>query len=107
MAVSSQGKVWLAQTQCNTDENVMQLFLSKLAACLQASYGVRFREEIVFLLDGAAYHKSEETRKSLQHLGMQVVLSAPYSYQAAPAELWFAHLKQADWNPEEIRTGKR
>ena len=31
VAVSSQGHVWLSLTQCNTDENVMQMFLSKLA----------------------------------------------------------------------------
>ena len=80
--------------------------MSKLAAVLTSAYGVRWREETIFLLDGAAYHKSEETRKSLQHLGMQVVLSAPYSYQGAPAELWFGHLKQSDWNEEGIKTGK-
>ena len=40
VAVSSKGKVWLALTQCNTDENVMQLFLSKLTSCLTETYGV-------------------------------------------------------------------
>ena len=36
VAVSSQGHVWLALTQCNTDENVMQMFLSKLAQAFTA-----------------------------------------------------------------------
>ena len=40
VAVSSEGKVWMALTQCNTDENVMQLFLSKLTSCLTEMYGV-------------------------------------------------------------------
>ena len=33
-AVSTKGFVWLALTQCNTDENVMQMFLSHLASVL-------------------------------------------------------------------------
>ena len=65
VAVSSEGRVWLALTQCNTDENVMQLFLSRLSACLTSSYGVRWREDIVFVLDGASYHRSVNTRQSL------------------------------------------
>ena len=85
----------------------MQLFLSRLAACLTSSYGVQWREDIVFVMDGAAYHRSTETRRSLQHLGLQVVLSAPYSYSTAVAELWFAHMKQGSWNLDEIKTGKR
>ena len=31
VAVSSRGHVWLSLTQCNTDENVMIMFLSKLS----------------------------------------------------------------------------
>ena len=80
VAVSSEGKVWLALTQCNTDENVMQLFLSRLATCLTSTYGVIWREKVVVVLDGASYHRSSETRNCLQHLGMKVALSAPYSY---------------------------
>ena len=85
----------------------MQLFLSRFAACLTSKYGVGWRDETVFILDGAAYHRSTETRSCLKHLGMQVVLSAPYSYQTAVAELWFAHMKKGTWNQENIKTGKR
>ena len=90
VAISSDGKVWLALTQCNTDENVMQLFLSRLSPCLRKSYGNQWKEQIVFLIDGAAYHRSVDTRACLKHLGMNVVISAPYSYSAAAVELWFA-----------------
>lgn len=85
----------------------MQMFLSKLAACLTTKYGRRWRDEIVFVMDGAPYHRSVETRRCIQHLGMKVVLSAPYSYATAPAELWFAHFKRGTFNPEQIKTGKR
>ena len=30
VAVSSEGHVWISLTQCNTDENVMMMFLTKL-----------------------------------------------------------------------------
>ena len=106
-AVSSEGFVWLSLTQCNTDENVMQMFLSKLAAAFTQQYGFGWRERIVVLLDGASYHRSNETRRCIQFLGMKVVLSAPYSYQTAPAELWFAHFKRGDFNESKIKTGKR
>jgi hypothetical protein len=40
VAVSSEGSVWLSQTQCLTDEHVMAMFLTKLAAAFTSKYGV-------------------------------------------------------------------
>jgi hypothetical protein len=40
-------------------------------------------------------------------LGMKVVLSAPYSYDTAPAELLFAYFKQSNINPDRKKTGKK
>jgi hypothetical protein len=77
----------------------MMMFLSKLASCLTTRYGREWREDIIFVLDGAPYHRSEEARKCIKHLGMKVILTAPYSYATAPAELWFAHFKQGTFNP--------
>ena len=105
-AVSSEGYVWLALTQPNTDEDVMRVFLSKLALIFTKQFGTEWRERIVLLLDGASYHRSGETRTCIQHLQMKVVLSAPYSYAAAPAELFFAHFKRGEFNPDRIPTGK-
>ena len=97
-AVSSEGFVWLSLTQCNTDENIMMMFLSKLAIAFTEKFKRGWRDKIVVLLDGASYHRSNETRKCIEFLGMRVVLSAPYSYQTAPAELWFAHFKRGNFN---------
>ena len=107
VAVSTEGHVWLSLTQCNTDENVMQMFLSRLAQVFTSQFGVAWREQIVILMDGASYHRSAETRACINHLRMQVALSAPYSYAAAPAELWFAHFKRGDFNPHSVKTNKR
>ena len=106
-AVSTEGFAWLALTQCNTDENVMQMFLSRLATVLGKELKGDWREEVVFLMDGASYHRSTNTRACIQKLRIQVVLSAPYSYSSAAAETWFAHFKRGNFNPQGIKTGKR
>ena len=107
VAVSSKGHVWLSLTQCNTDENVMQMFLSHLAKALTKEFSASWRSEFVLLMDGASYHRSAATRACISHLKMQVVLSAPYSYAAAPAETWFAHFKRGDFNQGDIKTTKK
>ena len=107
VAVSSAGHTWLSLTQCNTDENVMMMFLSRLSQVFASEFKAGWRDRIIVLMDGAAYHRSAETRSCINHLGLQVVLSAPYSYAAAPAELWFAHFKKGAFNFENIKTGKR
>ena len=85
----------------------MQMFLSYLCQAIGKKFGNSWREDIVFLMDGASYHRSAETRKCISHLNMKVILSAPYSYESAPAELWFAHFKRGSFNPNAIKTGKK
>ena len=84
----------------------MLMFLSRLAQLLSTE-GDNWRKDTLFLLDGASYHKSEEVRAHLRNLGIDVILSAPYSYEAAPCELFFAYFKQENLNPDNIKTGKR
>ena len=64
-----------------------------------------WRSSTVILMDGAPYHKS--CKAIIQHLGLNVVLSAGYSFAAAPAELFFSMLKRTDMNPDHISTGKK
>ena len=45
---------------------------------------------LLAILCQASYHRSEDSRTCYQNLGLNVVMSAPYSYAAAPVELWFA-----------------
>ena len=47
----------------------------------------------MLLLDGAIYHKNADIESQLWELGMQVIYTAPYSYDASPCELFFAQLK--------------
>ena len=83
----------------------MLMFLSRLATILTAERK-DWRDDTVILLDGASYHKSDGVREHFKKLGIKVVLSSPYSYSAAPCELFFAYFKQANINPDEIKTGK-
>ena len=73
----------------------MRLFLSHL---VRALHGLTpgFLENSVFLLDGAKYHLSEETKTAFRKLGADLIFSGPYSYSAAPCELLFAALKRVN-----------
>ena len=106
-AVSSEGYVWMALTQCNTNEDVFQMFMAYLSRCLTKKFGNGWREQIVCVMDGASYHRSAATRRCVSHLRMQVVLSAPYSYSAASAELWFSLFKRGDFNQGDVKTGRK
>ena len=66
-----------------------------------------FRQNTVFLLDGASYHKSKETRAYYDKLKLKIMLSAPYSYSGAPIELFFGYFKQTNLNIQGQRLGKK
>ena len=76
VAVSSDGEVWASLIQCNTDTDVMMMFMSRLASVL-SSESSTWRQNTVFTMDGASYHK--KSREIFKHLGMRVAISAPYS----------------------------
>ena len=80
------------------------MFLSRLSMVLTTE-SKGWRDSTVILMDGATYHKA--SKPIIEHLGLRVVLSAGYSFAAAPAELFFSMLKRTDMNPDRIATGKR
>ena len=70
VAVSSKGYVWLSCTQCNTDDEIICMFLSRLVEKLNSQFGREWRNDMTFILDGAAYHRSVDTRKRIRELQM-------------------------------------
>ena len=52
-AMSSDGDVWIALTTCNTDSNVLMLFMTHLASAL-TKQAPDWRASTVFLLDGVS-----------------------------------------------------
>ena len=59
------------------------------------------------LLDNASYHCSELTREYFAHHGVRTMYSAPYGYQAAPVEMFFAAIKSTNLNTRMESTGKK
>ena len=106
VALDTDGKMWCALTQANTDADVMLLFMRYLIRRLdQESPG--WQEDTIFLLDNAAWHTSKVMRKRLARLGVKIMYSGPYCYSTAPVELVFAALKLGDLNPDRLPTGKK
>ena len=105
-ALDTEGRVYFCLCHANTNTQIMLIFLSRLCRLLDGeSWG--WRDNTVFLFDGASYHTSPETRKVMGYLDIKVVFSAPYCYDTAPCELLFAHLKNTDLNSQRMPTGKR
>ena len=54
-ALSSDGEVWIALTTCNTDSDVLMLFMRYLAAALSKE-SADWRDSTVFVLDGVSVY---------------------------------------------------
>ena len=59
-----------------------------------------WQEDSVILLDNATWNKGEQIIRALEHQGVKVMFSSPYSYSTAPIELLYAALKLGNLNPE-------
>ena len=64
-------------------------------------------DSIVYLVDGAGYHRSADTRAYFHRRRMHVILLAPYSYLVSVQEYVWAHLKRIDFNIDEIKTSQK
>ena len=105
-AIDTDGSMWCALTQANTDANVMTMFLRYLTRQLDRETP-GWQEDSVILLDNAAWHTSPLMKKRLAKMELPIMFSGPYSYSAAPVELVFAALKLGQLNPDRHPTGKR
>jgi len=43
----------------------------------------------------------------IRRLGLKVIFTGPYSYDAAPIETLFSQLKCGELNPDRLQTGKK
>ena len=92
VAIDTEGNCYMSLCQINTDHNVMLMFLTRLAILL-TSERPGWRSDTVVLLDGASYHKQPDLRESVLSMGINVVISAPYSFTAASIEYWITYFK--------------
>ena len=105
-AVDTEGRVFMAMTTGNTTSEVVCLFVSQLVELLEEE-DPGFREHTILQFDGAAYHRSAETRNYFANMGIKTIIAGPYGYKIAPAEIFFAALKSTNLNPDMIQTGKK
>ena len=105
-AIDTEGNCWYSLTQAATDSDVLYTFFKSLIGTLDQESSA-WQETTVFLLDGARYHTSRSMRQYLRDLGVRVIYSGPYSYEAAPIERLFGAIKLGELNPERVPTGKR
>ena len=106
LAFDSNGEVYFALTQVNTNSAIIKMFLTQLCSRLDVD-SPGWRDESVILLDNAVYHTCPEVRAYMHQLKIPVMYTAPYSYDASPVELFFAYLKNQDINPKNLPTGKK
>ena len=66
-ALDTQGDLYLAISQANTDNSTMKLFLTSLAEKLDLDRPA-WRDDTIVLLDGATYHTSTDVREHFQRL---------------------------------------
>lgn len=52
-----------------------------------------WREDTVVLMDNASYNKNDVTIGTIRKLGMPVMFTASYSYDACPVEHHFGYFK--------------
>ena len=105
LAIDTQGAVFYSMTQSNNNSDTMSVFLKELAGTLDRTRR-GWRKTTVVLLDNAPYHASKETLAVLKRLKVPTMFLAPYSFDVAPCELYFARFKSKDINPEGLATGK-
>ena len=105
-AVDTLGQTYFAVSQSIIDSAVFSAFIVRLVAILDAE-DWNWRESTVIVFDNATYHTSDETMEALRVHDVPTMLTGPYGYDGSPCEKLFAHFKYGDFNPGNIKTGKR
>ena len=106
LVVDSLGQSYVTLTQANSNSAIMELFLREYVKKLDRQRP-DWRENSILLVDGASYHKSTATCQVMSDLRIPVMFLAPYSYNTAPCELWFAWFKSQDVNPRRVSVSAR
>ena len=90
--LDTDGRVYVALHQTNTNESVFVAFLSRLVDVLRREDS-QFRQNLLLVFDGASFHKSPGTRLALRRLGLPYAIAAPYAYDGQSIEYLFSLLK--------------
>ena len=105
LGIDTLGNIYYSLAQANSNSSMMELYFRELVALLDREKP-SWRNQMVILVDGAAYHQSSEFLAVAAKLKLPYQIFGPHSYDAAPAELFFAHFKKVDINPRHIQAGR-
>jgi len=105
-AIDTNGQVYLSMLQPNVDTDVFFTFMWQLVHLLD-SQEENWRARTLFQLDGATYHRNQRALAKFKALGIKVIVSAPYSFDGAPVEKFFAHLKRGRLDTGSMKTGRK
>ena len=91
-AITSEGRYYFTVSVGINNSSTFDYFLLNLVKHL-FEWDVNFRDKVVFVLDNARTHRSNQTTALMESLGIDVLFLGPYSYQMAPVEKFFQMLK--------------
>ena len=106
LGMDTLGNVYVTLTQSNSNQQVMELFFKDLVQKLDKERS-NWRKNTIVVLDNASYHKSNIALKMYEALRIPVMFTGPHSYDAVPAELFFAQFKSVNLNPDHLPMGKK
>ena len=76
-AVDTLGNLFVALAQSNSNESMMSLFWKSLVKKLDKERS-EWRQNTIWVFDGAAYHSSEASLKLLRQLRVPVMMTGPH-----------------------------
>ena len=106
VAIDTLGNIYVSLTQSNSNSQIMECFFRQLVLKLNKDR-IDWRDNSIVLMDNASYHKTSNSLQLYESLRMPTMFTAPHSYDVAPAELFFAHFKSVDLNPDRLPMGKK
>jgi transposase len=96
-AISSNGEFYFTLNSGRNNSLTLLHFFVRLVRHFNL-FRPRWRENTVFMLDNASYHKSEDIKKKFLELKLSVIYLGPYQFDMAPIENFFSYIKQRDLN---------
>ena len=94
-AISTTGEVYYSLHESNNNGRTFLSFLCFLVKTLDKD-SPTWRQRIVFMLDNASYRHTRDIRDFLEAQQIQVLYTAPFSFEGSPIERLFGFIKRAD-----------
>ena len=92
LAVDNFGDAYLSLLQANNNQFTYAEFVRELSTRLDQERS-NWREDTIFLVDGAKMHTTEMLKEIYQKLKIPIMVAPPYSWNLVAAEKWHALFK--------------